>query len=163
MNANIVDLINHRVNLSGYVIDFSGELMRVNVNGGEHGVTVGEFIMVIYRGKQIEADTNGRFKLVMNEALAMPGAYLVPKGNPAGRENVMKFIRTAQDVEPQLGLLDCLGMTPSNPEAFSKIPENQQDYAITSSKNIDKVVFNDPAWRADNGGDAVNAFLDAIS
>jgi len=115
------------------------------------------------RGKQIEADTNGRYKLVMNEALAMPGAYLVPKGNPAGRENVMKFIRTAQDVDPQLKLLDCLGMTPSNPEAFAKIPAEQQDYAITSAKNIDNVVFNDPTWWAENGGDTVNAYLDAIS
>lgn len=115
------------------------------------------------RGKNLEKDTEGRFKLVMNEALAMPGAYLVPRGNPAGRKNVMKFIRTAQDVEPQLKLLDCLGMTPSNPEAFAKIPEEQQDYAITSAKNIKSVVFNDPAWWADNGGDTVNAYLDAIS
>jgi putative spermidine/putrescine transport system substrate-binding protein len=115
------------------------------------------------RGKQIEADTNGRFKLVMNEALAMPGAYLVPKGNPAGRENVMKFIRTAQDVQPQLGLLDCLGMTPSNPEAFAQIPAEQAPYAITSEQNIKNVVFNDPVWWADHGGDTVNAFLDAIS
>jgi len=115
------------------------------------------------RGKNLEKDTEGRFKLVMNEALAMPGAYLVPRGNPAGRENVMKFIRTAQDIEPQLKLLDCLGMTPSNPEAFAKIPEEQQDYAITSAKNIKSVVFNEPAWWADNGGDTVNAYLDAIS
>ena len=115
------------------------------------------------RGKNLEADTSGRYKLVMNEALAMPGAYLVPKGNPAGRDNVMKFIRTAQDINPQLALLDCLGMTPSNPEAFAKIPAEQQDYAITSAKNIDNVVFNDPAWWAENGGEAVNAYLDAIS
>ncbi|MBI1386096.1 MAG: extracellular solute-binding protein [Rhizobiales bacterium] len=115
------------------------------------------------RGKNLEADTNGRYKLVMNEALAMPGAYLVPRGNPAGRENVMKFIRTAQDIGPQLTLLDCLGMTPTNPEAFAQIPAEQQDYAITSAKNIANVVFNDPVWWADHGGDAVNAYLEAIS
>ncbi len=115
------------------------------------------------RGRQIEADTNGRFKLVMNEAIAMPGAYLVPKGNPAGRDNVMKFIAIAQDADAQLSLLECLGMTPTNPAAFAKIPAANQDYAITSAKNIDKVIFNDPVWWAENGGDAVNAYLDAIS
>lgn len=115
------------------------------------------------RGKNIEADTEGRYKLVMNEALAMPGAYLVPKGNPAGRENVMQFIRSAQDINSQLAILDCLGMTPSNPEAFAQIPEDQQDYAITSPKNIGRVIFNDPNWWAEFGGDAVNAYLDAIS
>lgn len=115
------------------------------------------------RGRNIEKDTDGRYKLVMNQALAMPGAYIVPKGNPAGREMVMKFIATAQDIPAQLTLLDCLGMTPSNPEAFAVIPEDQQPYAITSAMNIDQIVFNDPTWWGENGGDAVNAFLDAIS
>ena len=92
----------------------------------------------------------------------MPGAYIVPRGNPAGRDNVMKFIEQALQVESQLMILDCLGMTPSNPEAFAKIPEAMQPYAVNSAQNIDKVIFNDPVWWADNGGDAVNAFLDAI-
>ena len=47
------------------------------------------------RGKTIEERTNGRYKMVMNEAIAMPGAYIVPRGNPAGRDNVMKFIAQA--------------------------------------------------------------------
>ena len=115
------------------------------------------------RGRNIEMDTDGRYKLVMNEALAMPGAYIVPKGNPAGREAVMKFIATAQSVPSQLTLLDCLGMTPSNPEAFAQIPEDQQPYAITSAMNIDGIVYSDPTWWGENGGDAVNAFLEAIS
>lgn len=115
------------------------------------------------RGKAIEERTNGRFKLVMNEAIAMPGAYIVPKNNPAGRDNVMKFIQQGLQVDSQLAILDCLGMTPSNPEAFAKIPEAQQPYAINSAMNIDKVVFNDPVWWAEQGGDAVNAFLEAIA
>jgi putative spermidine/putrescine transport system substrate-binding protein len=114
------------------------------------------------RGKSIEADSNGRYKLVMNEAIAMPGAYIVPKGNPAGRENVMKFIATALTVDAQLTILDCLGMTPSNPEAFAKIPEAMQPYAINSAQNIDKVVFSDAVWWAEKGGDAINAYLEAI-
>lgn len=114
------------------------------------------------RGKAIEERTNGRYKLVMNEAIAMPGAYIVPRSNPAGRDAVMKFIQQALQVDSQLAILDCLGMTPSNPEAFSKIPEAMQPYAVNSAMNIDKVIFNDPVWWAEKGGDAVNAFLDAI-
>ena len=132
-----------------------------------HSMVVnGEASMAIIwqnRGRNIEKDTDGRYKLVNNQAMAMPGAYIVPKGNPAGREAVMQFIATAQEVPAQLKLLDCLGMTPSNPEAFDQIPEDQQPYAITSAMNIDKVVFNDPEWWGKNGGDAVNAFLEAIS
>lgn len=132
-----------------------------------HSMVVnGEVSMAIIwqnRGRNIENDTEGRFKLVNNQAMAMPGAYIVPKGNPAGRDAVMKFIATAQDVPSQLKLLDCLGMTPSNPAAFAEIPEDQQPYAITSAQNIDKIVYNDPVWWGENGGDAVNAFLEAIS
>ena len=60
-------------------------------------------------------------------------------------------------------LFECLGMTPSNPEAFSQIPEDGQFYAITSAQNINSIIYNDPIWWGENGGDAVNAFLDAIS
>lgn len=115
------------------------------------------------RGRQIENDTDGRYKLVMNEALAVPGGYIVPKGNPAGREAAMRFIATAQEVPAQLAILECHGMTPVNPEAFAQIPEYLQPYALTSAMNIDRVVFCDPDWWAVNGDDAVNAFLEAIS
>ena len=115
------------------------------------------------RGRNIEADTEGRYKLVMNEALAYPGAYIVPKGNPGGREAVMKFIATAQTIPAQLELFSCLGMTPANPEAFAQIPEADAPYAITSAANIGQVIFNDPDWWGKNIDAAVNAFLEAIS
>jgi len=115
------------------------------------------------RARNIENDTNGRYKLVMNEAIAMPGAYIVPKGNPAGREAIMQFIANAQSVPAQLALFECLGMTPSNPEAFAQVPEDEQFYTITSAQNIDNIIYNDPVWWGENGSDAVNAFLDAIS
>ena len=53
------------------------------------------------RGRNIEIDTDGQYKLVNNQAMAMPGAYIVPKGNPAGAA-VMDFIATAQEVPAQL-------------------------------------------------------------
>jgi putative spermidine/putrescine transport system substrate-binding protein len=115
------------------------------------------------RAKIVESDTNGRFRLNMNEAIAMPGAYIVPKGNPAGRENVMKFIASCQKPERQIALLQCHGMTPANPEAFGMIPADLKRFAVTSEENRSRVLFNDPNWWADNGGDAVNKYLDAIA
>jgi len=115
------------------------------------------------RGKTIEERTNGRYKLVMNEAIAMPGAYIVPARQPRRPRQRDGFTAQALQVESQLMILDCLGMTPSNPEAFAKIPEAMQPNAVNSAQNIDKVIFNDPVWWADNGGDAVNAFPDTPS
>ena len=107
--------------------------------------------------------SKGRYKLVMNEALAMPGAYIVPKGNPGGRDNAMKFIATAQSLAARQELFACLGMTPASPEAFNQISDADAPYAITSRMNIDRVAFNDPDWWGKNTDAAVNAFLDAIS
>ncbi len=114
------------------------------------------------RAKNVEADTGGRFRLNMNEAIAMPGAYIVPKGNPAGRENVMKFIASCQTPERQIALLECHGMTPSNPKAFGMIPDALQRFAVTSEENLSRVVLNDPVWWAENGGETVNRYLEAI-
>lgn len=115
------------------------------------------------RGRGMEEDTDGRYRLVMNEAFVYPGGYIVPRGNPAGREAAMRFIATAQELGSQLELFDCLGMTPANPEAFDAVPEADKPYAITSAMNIDKVIFNDPVWWGNNIDDAVNLFLETIS
>lgn len=114
------------------------------------------------RGRAIEEDTKGRYKLVNAQAIAMPGAYIVPKGNPGGREAVMKFIATAQSVPAQLELFRCLGMTPTNPQATAQLGAADQPYAITSPSNAAGVAFNDPTWWGNNTDAAVNAFLDAI-
>ncbi|VDC24902.1 extracellular solute-binding protein [Pseudogemmobacter humi] len=115
------------------------------------------------RGRAIEERTNGRYRMVMNQAIAMPGAYIVPKGNPGGREAVMKFIAVSQSVEAQLGLFSCLGMTPTNPEAIARITPGDAPWAITSAENRPRIVLNDPVWWGQNGDAAVNAFLEAIS
>jgi len=124
-------------------------------------VTMG--MVWLNRAKNVEADTEGRFKLNMNEAIAMPGAYIVPKGNPAGRDNAMNFIASCQTPERQIALLKCHGMTPTNPQAFDMIPDDLKRFAVTSKENLPRVLLNDPSWWADNGGEAVNRYLEAIA
>jgi putative spermidine/putrescine transport system substrate-binding protein len=66
-------------------------------------------------------------------------------------------------VPAQLEIFQCLGMTPANPEAFAMLAGEDEQYAITSAVNIDRVAFNDPVWWGENTDAAVNAFLEAIS
>ena len=54
---------------------YSSEAQQMIVNGE---VSMG--MVWLNRAKAVEEDTNGRYRLNMNEAIAMPGAYLVPKG-----------------------------------------------------------------------------------
>lgn len=115
------------------------------------------------RGRDIESRTNGRYKMVMNQAIAMPGAYIVPKGNPAGRDAAMQFIAVSQSVDAQVGLFNCLGMTPANKDAVAKLSPEDAPYAITSEQNIGRIALNDPTWWGENTDKAVSAFLEAIS
>ena len=133
------------------------EAQQMIVNGE---VSMG--MVWLNRAKAVEEDTNGRYRLTMNEAIAMPGAYLVPKGNPAGRANVMKFIASCQVAERQIEILRCHGMTPSNPEAFGMIPDDLKRFAVTSEENLSRVLLNDPIWWAENIGPALNKYLEAI-
>ena len=136
----------------------SGSAAQQMIVNGE--VSMG--MVWLNRAKVVEADTNDRFRLNMNQAIAMPGAYIVPKGNPAGRANIMKFIASCQTPERQIDLLQCHGMTPANPAAFAMIPDDLKRFAVTSEENLSRVLLNDPVWWAENGGDAVNKYLDAI-
>ncbi|UJF33629.1 PilZ domain-containing protein [Paenibacillus hexagrammi] len=54
MSANQVILINQNFEVSGEVIVFEDELMRVQVTG-EHPVKRAEYVLAIYKGKQIES------------------------------------------------------------------------------------------------------------
>jgi putative spermidine/putrescine transport system substrate-binding protein len=134
------------------------EAQQMIVNGE---VSMG--MVWLNRAKIVEEDTGGRYRLNMNQAIAMPGAYIVPKGNPAGRETAMEFIRFCQNPERQIDLLACHGMTPANPEAFPMIPEELKRFTVTSEENIERVLLNDPVWWAENLGDTLNRYLEVIS
>ena len=112
--------------------------------------------------KVIEADTNGRYRLNMNEAIAMPGAYSIFKGAPAGAKAVNEFIRSCQKPERQVALFLCHGQTPSNPLAWPLIPQEFRRFAITLPENFNKVIPGNSEWWADNINEALNQFLDVI-
>ena len=114
------------------------------------------------RAKVIEADTNGRYRLNMNEAIAMPGAYSIFKGAPAGAKAVNEFIRACQTPERQVQLFLCHGQTPSNPQAWPLIPAEHRRFAITLPENFNKTIPGNSEWWADNISEALNQFLDVI-
>jgi hypothetical protein len=54
MAPETVTLINQNHDVKGEVIEFKDELMRVRLAEG-HGIDLSEFILVLYKGKQIES------------------------------------------------------------------------------------------------------------
>ena len=149
-------------------VTYLGSMLEVEVETEAAGRLVAELsawrnALALEPGQPVQLEWAADAAVVVSEAIAMPGAYIVPRGNPAGRENVMKFIASCQNPERQIALLSCHGMTPSNPEAFGMIPNHLKRFAVTSEENLPQVLLNDPVWWAENGGDALNRHLDAIS
>ena len=61
-------------------------------------------------------ESNGKIDFHFNEGSAWVGAWLVPKGNPAGKD-AFKFIASSQDPAGQVVLFEALGNGPVNPAA----------------------------------------------
>lgn len=120
---------------------------------------------MIYSNRMIlaERDTKGRYKLVWNEALSMAGGYIVPKGNPAGRENVMKFLASCQVPERQANLFKCFGQAPSNPAAWPMIPPELKRYNSTDPENYPLQIHADNHWYAKNYEASLEAYLNEIA
>lgn len=115
------------------------------------------------RSRKIEQETGGRFKTVINQTLALPVAYIVPKGNPAGRKAAMQFIAVTQSPDIQAAIFSCIGLTPGNPEAVAKLSAEDAIYSLTSEQNKGLIAYGDPVWWGKNTDMAIGAFLDAIS
>ena len=93
----------------------------------------------------------------------MPGAYILPKGHPAEREHPRNFIAWCQHPAPQVAPFACHGMTTHTPQASALDLDDLKRFAVTSEENLPRVLLNDPVWWAENGGDTLNRYLDAIS
>ncbi len=120
---------------------------------------------MIYSNRALlaERDTKGRFKLIWNGGLSQAGGYIVPKGNPAGRENVMKFLASCQVPEKQVNLFKCLGQAPSNPAAVDMVPPELKRYNSTDPENYALQVHADNHWYAQNYEAALEAYLNEIA
>jgi putative spermidine/putrescine transport system substrate-binding protein len=76
------------------------------------------------RASLLNADMNGDVEFTWNGACVAPGMWNVVKGNPAGKENGMKFIASAQDPAQQIELFKVMGTGPANPAAVPMVPED---------------------------------------
>lgn len=104
----------------------------------------------------------GSFTSSFNGGVLSPGAWVVPKNNPAGAEEAMKFIAHAQDPELQVKWLEAMGVGPVNPAAASLVPAEMQPFNPSSPANLaTQTVYND-AWYAANQISAEELYVDAL-
>lgn len=107
-------------------------------------------------------DTNGAIDFTYNQGSVWVGAWIVPKGAPAGKD-VMKFIASTQDPAGQIELFKILGNSPVNPAAAAMVPAEMRALDAGSAENYAVQIPADAEWYAANAPTALQAYLDAIS
>jgi putative spermidine/putrescine transport system substrate-binding protein len=104
----------------------------------------------------------GSFTTTFNQGVLSPGAWVVPKNNPAGADEAMKFIAHTQKPELQVEWLVQIGCGPSNPAAADLVPEALKPWNPSSPENrATQTVYNDD-WYAKNQVAAEELYVDAL-
>ncbi|WP_051631148.1 ABC transporter substrate-binding protein [Afifella pfennigii] len=111
----------------------------------------------------LEEDTGGRASFTFDQGLLNVSNWAVPKNNPAGRENAMKFINASLAPEPQRLLMENYRYGPVNPEAAAALPPELARLNPADPQNIDRQVMTDNRWYADEYGAALDRYTALIA
>ena len=115
------------------------------------------------RASVLERDTKGRVNFTWNQAIFSPGPYVVPKGNPAGREWAMRFIAYVQDPKSQIEFMKCTGQGPANPEAIKLIEPEFKRINCSDPENMKLMVSTDVDYYSKHYDKLLNQYLAIIS
>ena len=104
----------------------------------------------------------GTFTASFDGGVLAPGVWVVPKNNPAGSEEVMKFIAHGQNPELQVKWLEMIGSGPANPQAAALVPPELQKWNPSSPENLATQIFYNDEWYAKNQIAAEEMYIDAL-
>jgi len=112
------------------------------------------------RVNALAADTKDRITWTWNQGILCDGTWVVPKGNPAGKE-VYKFIASTQAPERQIALFLAFGNGPANPAAIPLVPAEKKRFDPASNADVQLPIY--AAWYGEHQERANNDFLDLIA
>lgn len=114
------------------------------------------------RANLLRRDTNKKITFSFDGGLLQPGLWVVPKGNPAGKQ-VMAAIASMQDPEGQVKLLASMGNGPANPAAASMVPAELKEVDPGAPANEAVQAKINAEWYEKNYSKARQEFLDMIA
>ncbi len=114
------------------------------------------------RAAFLERETKGRVTWRWSQGLYCPGAFVVPKGNPAGKE-VMRFLNSVLIPERQIKLLSLFGNGPSNPKASAMAPKELNGIDPSFPANLKLQIIRDEDWYGKNYDAAIDQWIDGLS
>ncbi|MEC9432143.1 MAG: ABC transporter substrate-binding protein [Pseudomonadota bacterium] len=104
----------------------------------------------------------GSFAVSFDGGVMSPGTWVVPKNNPAGGEEAMKFIAFAQEPKLQAKWFELIGSAPINPAAASLVPESMAKWNPTSPENVATQILYNDEWYAKNQIAAEEKYVNAL-
>jgi putative spermidine/putrescine transport system substrate-binding protein len=114
------------------------------------------------RASVLRRESDKKIDFHYNEALLWVAAWIVPKGNPAGKD-VFRLIASTQDPAAQVELFKLLGNGPINPAASAMVPDELKVIDPSSPENYALQIPVDPQWYADNSAQALQSYIEAVS
>ncbi len=114
------------------------------------------------RSSIVNRETEGRVDYTFNQAILFAGAWIQPKGAPAGKK-AWDFAAVAQDPQSQVEIFQLLGSGPINPEAAALVPEKFRRRDAGNPDNLKLQVGADANWYASDYANILNRYLDAIA
>ncbi len=135
----------------------SGAESQSNLRDGE--VVMG--FLWSTRANMLKDETKGRIDYTFQDGLLQPGIWVVPKGNPAGKE-AFRAITAMQAVPGELYLLEKIGNGPANPAAAEKVPADERSINPTDPANQAVQVKVDAEWYFKNYTSSYREFVDRI-
>ncbi len=114
------------------------------------------------RSSIVNRETEGRVDYTFNQATLFAGAWIQPKGAPAGK-SAWDFAAAAQDPQSQVEVFEMLGSGPVNPKAAELVPENLRHRDAGNPANLAVQIPVDADWYASDYGTILNRYLDTIA
>ena len=114
------------------------------------------------RATLLKRESNGKLDWSFDGGVLQPGLWVVPKGNPAGKQ-AMTAIASMQDPASQVKLLAALGNGPANPQAATLVPADLISIDPGYPSNAAKQVLISADWYRQNYGATYKRFLDFLS
>lgn len=111
----------------------------------------------------LQRDTNGRFAFSWNQGILQPAAWVIPKGNPAGRQTALQLIKFMQGPEHAVAASISGFSGPLNPEAAAAVPNEVRAMIPTVAENVAKQISMDVEWYARNYTKILPQYLELIS
>lgn len=131
----------------------------------QRAMAAGEFVCgsgLNTRVTLAQADSGGKLGFDFRDSMYCNGAWIIPKGNPAGPELAARLIAVTQRPEVQLDLFKAVKSAPVNPAAQALVPADMKRLNASDPENLKVAFVRNEAWYAANAEAADRQFREAM-